>query len=333
MAEPGAMDETATAASPTPGLSPAASPGSEPPSTALSPTADGSQRLLFSHDLVSGRYRGSVRFGLVRMIHGEEDFNSDSDLDDGGGRGGGEGGGGGGGGGGRLPCGSDTESALDTPSRPLGRGFVRVQWYPEGAKQDIRETKLKLEDRSIVIRDIVRRNNSSDNQCGIVTNIDIECAVKLVGTNCVLYPVNSQDLQHIWSFMYGDYIAYDFWLGKVYDLTNHIILKLSNGARCSMSVEDGAKLYDVCPHVSDSGLFFDEAYGFYPGQVLIGPAKVFSNVQWLSGVKPVLSRKCKFRVVVEEVKVVELKVTWITKSYSPKGSDSVYPPPSTITQE
>ncbi|XP_070835737.1 (E3-independent) E2 ubiquitin-conjugating enzyme UBE2O isoform X3 [Chaetodon trifascialis] len=339
MAEPVASDAADTtdaaiaAASPTTGLSPAASPGSEPPSMALSPTADGSQRLLFSHDLVSGRYRGSVRFGLVRMIHGEEDFNSDSDLDDGGGRGGGGGGVGGGGGGGRVPCGSDTESAVDTPSRPLIRGFVRVQWYPEGGKQDIRETKLKLEDRSIVIRDIVRRNNSNDNQCGIVTNIDIECAVKLVGTNCVLYPVNSKDLQHIWSFMYGDYIAYDFWLGKVYDLTNHIILKLSNGARCSMSVEDGAKLYDVCPHVSDSGLFFDEAYGFYPGQVLIGPAKVFSNVQWLSGVKPVLSRKCKFRVVVEEVKVVELKVTWITKSYSPKGSDSVYPPPSTITQE
>ncbi|XP_029367677.1 ubiquitin-conjugating enzyme E2O [Echeneis naucrates] len=335
MAEPVASD---AGASPSPGLSPAASPSSEPPSMVLSPTADGSQRLLFSHDLVSGRYRGSVRFGLVRMIHGEEDFNSDSDLDDGGGRrggggGGGSGGGAGGGGGGRAQGGSDTESAADSPSRPLGRGFVRVQWYPEGGKQDIRETKLKLEDRSIVIRDIVRRNNSNDNQCGIVTNIDIECAVKLVGTNCVLYPVNSKELQHIWSFMYGDYIAYDFWLGKVYDLTNHIILKLSNGARCSMSVEDGAKLYDVCPHVSDSGLFFDEAYGFYPGQVLIGPAKVFSNVQWLSGVKPVLSRKCKFRVVVEEVKVVELKVTWITKSYSPKGSDSVYPPASTITQE
>lgn len=37
--------------------------------------------------------------------------------------------------------------------------------------------------------------------------------------------------------------------------------------------------------------------------------------------------------VLPQVKVVELKVTWITKSYSPKGSDSVYPPPSTITQE
>ena len=49
------------------------------------------------------------------------------------------------------------------------------------------------------------------------------------------------------------------------------------------------------------GLFFDDSYGFYPGQVFIGPAKIFSSVQWLSGVKPVLSTKSKFRVVVEEV--------------------------------
>ncbi|XP_071620097.1 (E3-independent) E2 ubiquitin-conjugating enzyme isoform X3 [Heliangelus exortis] len=193
--------------------------------------------------------------------------------------------------------------------------------------------KLKLEDRSVVPRDVVRHMSSSDSQCGTVIDVNIECAVKLVGTNCILYPVNSKDLQHIWPFMYGDYIAYDCWLGKVYDLKNQVILKLSNGARCSMSTEDGAKLYDVCPHVSDSGLFFDDSYGFYPGQVLIGPSKVFSSVQWLSGVKPVLSTKSKFRVVVEEVQVVELKVTWITKSFCPGGTDSVSPPPSIISQE
>lgn len=145
MAEPLAAEALVTtdAAVATPGPSPAATPGSEPPSMPLSPTADGSQRLFFSHDLVSGRYRGSVRFGLVRMIHGEEDFNSDSDIDDGGGGGANGGGGGGGGGGGRVQCGSDTESAVDSPSRPLVRGFVRVQWYPEGGKQDIRETKVR----------------------------------------------------------------------------------------------------------------------------------------------------------------------------------------------
>ncbi|XP_051567990.1 (E3-independent) E2 ubiquitin-conjugating enzyme-like isoform X4 [Myxocyprinus asiaticus] len=326
------MAEHTTAA-----LSPAVSPSSEPPSGALTPTAGGTQRLLFTHDLVSGKHGGAMRFGLVRMIHGEEDF-EDSDSEIGGGRGAGGGGGGcvvgGGDGGGDARGNSDNESgAADTRSWPLGRGFVRVQWYPEGTKQDVRETKLKLEDRSIVPRDFVRRMNSNDKQCGIVTNINTECALKLVGTNCVLYPVKSKDLQHVWSFMYGDYIVYDFWLGKVYDLSIQIIVKLSNGARCSMSEEDGAKLYDIYPHISDVGLFFDDAYGFYPGQVLIGPSKVFANVQWLYGVKPVLSKKSKFRVVVEEVQVVELKVTWITKSYSPKGSDSVFPPPSTITQE
>ncbi|XP_048343884.1 (E3-independent) E2 ubiquitin-conjugating enzyme isoform X2 [Sphaerodactylus townsendi] len=307
----------------------------EPPAPPAS--VGGSQRLLFTHDLVSGRYRGSVRFGLVRVMHGED---SDSEEDEGGrgpGGGGGSGGGGGPGGGGAGssggsesggPCGGE-----ESRGSPLRRGYVRVQWYPEGIKQHVKETKLKLEDRSVVPRDVVRHMGSRDSQCGTVVDVNIECAVKLVGTNCILYPINSKDLQNIWPFMYGDCIAYDWWLGKVYDLKNQIILKLSNGARCSMSTEDAAKLYDVCPHVSDSGLFFDDSYGFYPGQVLIGPSKVFSNVQWLSGVKPVLSTKSKFRVVVEEVQVVELKVTWITKSFCPGGTDSISPPPSVITQE
>jgi hypothetical protein len=73
------------------------------------------------------------------MIQGEEEFDSDSDLEDGGGRGGGRGGGGGGG---CIPCNSDTDSSVVDSLAPLGRGFVRVQWYPEGGKQDIRETKV-----------------------------------------------------------------------------------------------------------------------------------------------------------------------------------------------
>ncbi|XP_029339812.1 (E3-independent) E2 ubiquitin-conjugating enzyme isoform X2 [Mus caroli] len=311
------------AAAPTPAAAPAAAPPPAPATDSASgPSSDsgpeaGSQRLLFSHDLVSGRYRGSVHFGLVRLIHGED---SDSEGDDDGR--------------GSSGC-SEAGGAGHEEGRasPLRRGYVRVQWYPEGVKQHVKETKLKLEDRSVVPRDVVRHMRSTDSQCGTVIDVNIDCAVKLIGTNCIIYPVNSKDLQHIWPFMYGDYIAYDCWLGKVYDLKNQIILKLSNGARCSMNTEDGAKLYDVCPHVSDSGLFFDDSYGFYPGQVLIGPAKIFSSVQWLSGVKPVLSTKSKFRVVVEEVQVVELKVTWITKSFCPGGTDSVSPPPSIITQE
>lgn len=125
-----------------------ASPGAQP-AAAATPAA-GFQRLLFTHDLVSGRYRGSVRFGLVRVMHGED---SDSEEEDGGGGGGrgpsGPGGGGPGGGGGGGGAGSSGGSESGGPGggeesrgSPLRRGYVRVQWYPEGIKQHVKETKV-----------------------------------------------------------------------------------------------------------------------------------------------------------------------------------------------
>ncbi|RMB92221.1 hypothetical protein DUI87_31332 [Hirundo rustica rustica] len=114
---------------------PAPAPPAPPAALPLSAPPGGSQRLLFSHDLVSGRYRGSVRFGLVRLIHGED---SEEDSEEGGrgaaaggaaSSGGSESGGPGGGGG------------EEGRASPLRRGYVRVQWYPEGIKQHVKETK------------------------------------------------------------------------------------------------------------------------------------------------------------------------------------------------
>ncbi|XP_041072899.1 (E3-independent) E2 ubiquitin-conjugating enzyme UBE2O isoform X2 [Carcharodon carcharias] len=230
--------------------SPAPSPGQSP--------APGSQRLLFVDDLVSGTYKGALRHGIVGLIHGEVSSGESSDTDE---------------------EGTGRE-------RPLKKGYVRVQWYPEGGKQDVKEIKLKLEDRSLMPRDLVRRmGKNADNQCGTVIDVNMECTLKILGTNYILHPVNSRDLQHIWPFVYGDYIAFDCWLGKVDNIVAQLILKLSNGARCSMSTSDGSKLVDLCPHVSDS------------------------------------------------VQVVELRVSWITKSFCLGGSDSVYPPSPVITQD
>lgn len=115
---------------------PAPAPPAPPAALPLSAPPGGSQRLLFSHDLVSGRYRGSVRFGLVRLIHGED---SEEDSEEGGrgattggaaSSGGSESGGPGGGGG------------EEGRASPLRRGYVRVQWYPEGIKQHVKETKV-----------------------------------------------------------------------------------------------------------------------------------------------------------------------------------------------
>ncbi|KAL8163170.1 UNVERIFIED_CONTAM: hypothetical protein K2H54_013219 [Gekko kuhli] len=125
-----------------------AEPPAPPPAPAPAPGGGVSQRLLFTHDLVSGRYRGSVRFGLVRVMHGED---SDSEEDEGGrgGPAGGGGGGGGGGGPGGVGAGSSGGSESGGPGggeegrgSTLRRGYVRVQWYPEGIKQHVKETKL-----------------------------------------------------------------------------------------------------------------------------------------------------------------------------------------------
>lgn len=111
------------------------------------PGTDGSQRLLFSHDLVFGTYRGQNRFGLVRLIHGEDsESEEEEDVEEeeaGGGRRKGGGGGGGAGGGEQGSPGSDT---VGEASRfgPLKRGYVRVQWYPEGIRQDVKETKVTV---------------------------------------------------------------------------------------------------------------------------------------------------------------------------------------------
>lgn len=118
-------------AAPSPDAAPAPAPAPAPDS-ASGPSSDsgpeaGSQRLLFSHDLVSGRYRGSVHFGLVRLIHGED---SDSEGEEEGR--------------GSSGC-SEAGGAGHEEGRasPLRRGYVRVQWYPEGVKQHVKETKVR----------------------------------------------------------------------------------------------------------------------------------------------------------------------------------------------
>lgn len=131
---PAQAPAAAAAPTPTPAAAPAAAAPPPAPATdsASGPSSEsgpeaGSQRLLFSHDLVSGRYRGSVHFGLVRLIHGE-DSDSEGEED----------------GRGSSGC-SEAGGAGHEEGRasPLRRGYVRVQWYPEGVKQHVKETKVR----------------------------------------------------------------------------------------------------------------------------------------------------------------------------------------------
>lgn len=115
------------------------------PALPLPPSAPpgGSQRLLFSHDLVSGRYRGSVRFGLVRLIHGEDSDSEEEETATAAPGGGGRGAGGAASSGGSESGGPGAGGTEEGRASPLRRGYVRVQWYPEGIKQHVKETKVR----------------------------------------------------------------------------------------------------------------------------------------------------------------------------------------------
>lgn len=65
-----------------------------------------------------------------------------------------------------------------------------------------------------------------DSQCGTVIDVNIDCAVKLIGTNCIIYPVNSKDLQHIW----------------VSGLLTWLYGLCAAPAKCSLSGSDGSVL-------------------------------------------------------------------------------------------
>uniref|UniRef100_S4RK70 (E3-independent) E2 ubiquitin-conjugating enzyme n=1 Tax=Petromyzon marinus TaxID=7757 RepID=S4RK70_PETMA len=195
--------------------------------------------------------------------------------------------------------------------------------------------QLKLVDRSLMPRDIVRRGgNQLEAQSGTVLDVKVYCTVVLLGSGEMIYPVNTRDLTYFTPYAYGDYVEMDCWLGRVLDVKSQLIIRLSNGARCAMSVDDACKLQDLNPHPSDSGVFFSEHSGFYPSQLLIGPSKSFANVQWLSGVKPVIRKKSNFKALVEKVEVATMEVRWITMGYSSgKAFPSIDPPSAIVTQE
>nr|XP_032822964.1 (E3-independent) E2 ubiquitin-conjugating enzyme [Petromyzon marinus] len=267
----------------------------------------GAQRLLFTEDLVStGSVSGDPRYGVVGLIHGDMSSGDSSETDD-----------------------------EENKAKPLKRGYVRVQWYPLGSRQDAKECKLKLVDRSLMPRDIVRRGgNQLEAQSGTVLDVKVYCTVVLLGSGEMIYPVNTRDLTYFTPYAYGDYVEMDCWLGRVLDVKSQLIIRLSNGARCAMSVDDACKLQDLNPHPSDSGVFFSEHSGFYPSQLLIGPSKSFANVQWLSGVKPVIRKKSNFKALVEKVEVATMEVRWITMGYSSgKAFPSIDPPSAIVTQE
>ncbi|XP_071797737.1 (E3-independent) E2 ubiquitin-conjugating enzyme UBE2O-like isoform X2 [Asterias amurensis] len=257
---------------------------------------------LFEEDVVRRIHRGALQLGLV--VRNFDGFNS---LDD-----------------------SEDEEEM------LKKGYVRVAWYPRGREEVVGEGKVNLYDRSLMPGDAVRRN-MGDSQRGIVRAVSVSCHLQVVRTKQMVYDVSSQDLEHIMKYTPSRHVVMGSWVGVVRNLYVQLIVCLKNGARCALSDDSACRLTDVHDYTDEDSAFSCD--GFFPGQVLRGPATTFKNATWLSGQQPILSSKASFTVTVEEVKVTELEVHWQTRGlWKDPESDctdqyDLQPPPRKVTEE
>ncbi|XP_070580497.1 (E3-independent) E2 ubiquitin-conjugating enzyme UBE2O-like [Ptychodera flava] len=253
---------------------------------------------LFDEDVVRRNHHGVVQYGLV--LRNSEGFSSDSDSDE------------------------DVDR--------VKKGQVCVAWYPKGREEVLSESKVELQDRSLMPGDAVRRIIAGqDSQRGIVHNVEVYVHIQVLKTKHMIYEINSRDLIPLQVFAPEVHVTMSSWLGVVRETYLRIVVKFKNGARCAITGEDASKLTEVYGFRDPECVFYRDS--FYPGQILKGPGRVFKAAEWLSGQQPVLSNRKNFKVVVEEVSVDGLDVHWQTRGYSGDADDTtnVEPPDKKVS--
>ncbi|XP_022093687.1 (E3-independent) E2 ubiquitin-conjugating enzyme-like [Acanthaster planci] len=257
---------------------------------------------LFEEDIVQRSHRGTLQLGLV--VRNYDGYSSVDDSED--------------------------------EEERIKKGFVRVAWYPKGRENVLPEKKVSLYDRSLMPGDAVRRDQEGS-QRGIVRSVHVSCHLQVVRTKQMIYDVCSQDLENIMMYTPGCHVVMGSWIGVVRNIYVELIVRLKNGARCTLSDDSACRLTDIHDTDDDASVFSCDS--FYPGQVLRGPATTFKNTAWLSGQQPILGSKANFTVTVEEVNVVELEVHWQTRGLCryPAGdctdSNQLQPPPRRVSKD
>ena len=117
---------------------------------------------LFFKQVYRVKRNGAVQFGMV--IENSEFASSDEDND-------------------------EDDHEILTPGR------IRVAWHPNGEEEVVKEKHVGLADRSLMPGDVVRRLIvGKDTQRGYCRETNVRASVEIVGTQQVIFDVDSKDL-------------------------------------------------------------------------------------------------------------------------------------------
>ncbi|CAN8002282.1 unnamed protein product [Ixodes hexagonus] len=141
----------------------------------------------------------------------------------------------------------DDEVSLNVPQWDrMKRGHVRVAWHPRGREQVLAERKVKLQDRSLMPGDIVRKVvEGRDTQLGYCRNTDVCASVQVFGTNLVVEDVSSSDLLPLERFSPDVAIFLDSWVGMVQNVKTELTVHFADGSTCILQEDDALDLDDV----------------------------------------------------------------------------------------
>lgn len=213
---------------------------------------------------------------------------------------------------------SDEEEDLD---ELLKHGTLRVAWHPNGDEEVVKEKQVGLADRSLMPGDVIRRLIAGkDTQRGYCRDVSVHASVEIVGTQQVVFGVDSKDLVPLEDFTVDVAVCLDSWVGMIKTINSTVALKFTDGSICELSDEVAEDLEDVLDK-RDCDCEF-KRYDFYPGQVLSGPIKLFETANFthitdeMKNLKNSVKASKVVKAMVDKISVASLGINWQCRAYS-----------------
>ncbi|EDV91461.1 (E3-independent) E2 ubiquitin-conjugating enzyme [Drosophila grimshawi] len=198
----------------------------------------------------------------------------------------------------------------------LGKGEVRVAFYPD-AKEVVRtEKSIGLVDRTLMPGDVVRRRlpgqKHMSGQAGYVRDVNVRADVKVLGTKHVIRNVPSERMKPISEWACDVPVCLGNWIGYTIGVEESAVLKSNHGTLLEITSNDYHKFKDA-GGVVDGDVFTPSVY--YPNNLVIGRLPPLNRVTNLTPDLPLPTNRKRYSLyTVQSVKTTSITVAWTFKA-------------------
>ncbi|XP_017008809.2 (E3-independent) E2 ubiquitin-conjugating enzyme UBE2O [Drosophila takahashii] len=231
---------------------------------------------------------------------------------------------------------SDEDEEIDDV---LGKGEVRVAFYPDGKEMVQTEQSIGLADRTLMPGDVVRRRLPGQKdlvgQAGYVRDVNVCADVTVLGSSLVIRNVPAERLRPISEWSRDVPVCLGTWIGTTVNVDECAVLRSSNGARLEITSNDFHKFKDAVSQCARE-VFNPNVY--FPGNVVVGKMPPPDRVKNLTpDITQSVNRKGRAMYTVESIRTTSVNVAWTCRGISQTDNasdvDPLKQPKTTIKGE